>query len=246
MAETRRILITNDDGIDASGIIRLAAAAVKFGEVYVVAPDSQRSAMSHSITLRHSFDMYPAEFPVEGVKAFKSTGTPADCVRVGVLNIMKGNVDVVLSGINFGYNTATDMQYSATAGAAFEAAFQGVRAIAFSEGFKGCTEVTDRYLEEIIAELIDKPLDRGEIWNVNFPECPLSEYKGILRDRVLSSDSFYVDRYTEETIIDDNGNETNGTRYMVNGTYREPKQPGSDMEALIGGYISIGKARNIS
>lgn len=240
MNEKRRILITNDDGIDASGIIRLAAAAVKFGEVYVVAPDSQRSAMSHSITLRHSFEMYPADFPVDGVQAYKSTGTPADCIRVGILNIMHGDVDVVLSGINFGYNTATDMQYSATAGAAFEAAFQGVRAIAFSEGFNGCTEVTDHYLEEVIAELIDKPLGYGQIWNVNFPECPLSECRGILRDRFLSTQSFYVDRYNEEKLED------GGMRYTVNGTYREPREEGSDMTALIDKYVSIGIARNIS
>ena len=236
----RRILITNDDGIDSDGIIRLAAAAVKFGEVYVVAPDSQRSAMSHSITLRDKIDMYPVEFPVEGVKAYKSTGTPADCVRVGVLNIMQGDVDVVLSGINCGYNTATDMQYSATAGAAFEAAFQGKRAIAFSEGFSDLKEVTDTYLEEVIAELIDRPLSRGEIWNVNFPECPLDKCKGILRDRTLSKWSFYSDSYDETPIAD------GGISYRVNGTYREPREEGSDMTALIDGYISIGIAHNIS
>lgn len=237
---TRRILITNDDGIDSDGIIRLAAAAVKFGEVYVVAPDSQRSAMSHSITLRHEIDVFPAEFPVEGVKAFKSTGTPADCVRVGVLNVMQGNVDVVLSGINFGYNTATDMQYSATAGAAFEAAFQGKRAIAFSEGFNGVKEVTDHYLEEVIAELIDRPLEFGQIWNVNFPECTLDKCKGILRDRTLSHWSFYKDSYDEEKLPG------GGIRYRVNGAYREPREEGSDMTALIDGYVSIGIAQNIS
>lgn len=237
---TRRILITNDDGIDADGIIRLAAAAVKFGEVWVVAPDSQRSAMSHSITLRDKIDVYPTDFPVASVKAYKSTGTPADCVRVGVLNIMQGDVDVVLSGINFGYNSATDMQYSATAGAAFEAAFQGKRAIAFSEGFNGIKETTDRYLEEVIAELIDEPLEFGQIWNVNFPECPLEKCKGILRDRKLSHWSFYTDRYDEEKLED------GGIRYRVNGTYREPREEGSDMTALIDGYVSIGIAQNIS
>ena len=122
----RKILITNDDGIDSDGIIRLAQVAKEFGEVYVVAPDGQRSAMSHSITLRHSIEAWEVEFPVEGVKAYACNGTPGDCVRIGVLNIVPGRPDNVFSGINYGYNVATDLQYSATAGAAFEAAFQKV------------------------------------------------------------------------------------------------------------------------
>ncbi len=79
-----RILVTNDDGIYAGGLIRLAEAALKFGEVWVVAPDSERSAASHSVTLRHPLDVYPiTDFPVKGVKAFSCSGMPVDCVRVG-------------------------------------------------------------------------------------------------------------------------------------------------------------------
>ena len=98
----RKILITNDDGIESDGIARLAEAAKEFGEVWIVAPESQRSAASHSITLRHPIDVLPHDFPVEGVHAFSCSGTPGDCVRVGSLNIMPVKPDVVLSGINFG------------------------------------------------------------------------------------------------------------------------------------------------
>ena len=84
----KKILITNDDGITSDGIIRLAKAAKEFGTVYVVAPEDQRSAMSHSITLRHSFEAWKVDFPVEGVHAYACNGTPADCVRIGVLNIV--------------------------------------------------------------------------------------------------------------------------------------------------------------
>ena len=130
------ILITNDDGIEADGLIRLAEAAKEFGEVWVVAPKRERSAASHSITLRRHIDVYPHnDFPVEGVKAYHCSGKPADCVRVGALAVMPEKPDLVLSGINYGYNSATDIQYSATVGAAFEAAFQGIHAIALSEGF---------------------------------------------------------------------------------------------------------------
>ena len=76
----KKILITNDDGIQSDGLIRLATMATELGEVWVVAPDGQRSAMSHSITLRDSFDAWEVEFPVAGVHAYACSGTPADCV----------------------------------------------------------------------------------------------------------------------------------------------------------------------
>ena len=143
----KKILITNDDGIQSDGLIRLATMATELGEVWVVAPDGQRSAMSHSITLRDSFDAWEVEFPVAGVHAYACSGTPADCVRIGVLNIVPGKPDHVFSGINYGYNMASDLQYSATVGAAFEAAFQKIHTIAFSEGSSEVHEVTDRYLK---------------------------------------------------------------------------------------------------
>ena len=191
----RRILITNDDGITADGLIRLAAAAQKYGEVWVVAPDAQRSAASHSITLHSHIDVYPHDFPVAGVHAFSCSGTPGDCVRVGSLNVMPQKPDAVLSGINYGYNVASDIQYSATAGGAFEAAFQGYTAISLSEQACPCHEVTDAFLDQILTELIDRRPDTGQIWNVNFPGCPLAECKGILRDRRVSRGMFYRDPY---------------------------------------------------
>ena len=126
-----RILVTNDDGICAHGIVRLAEAAKKLGEVTVIAPEHECSAMSHHITLRRNMIMKRHDFPVEGVKAFSCTGSPADCVRVGCLYLLPRKPDVVLSGVNHGWNVATDIQYSATAGAAMEAAFQEIPAIAF-------------------------------------------------------------------------------------------------------------------
>ena len=187
----KKILISNDDGIMAKGIIRLSLVAKKFGEVYVVAPDSERSAMSHSLTLRRNLKVWEVDFPVEGVKAYACDGKPADCVRLGVLNIVPGKPDVVLSGINYGFNVAGDIQYSATAGAAFEGAFQGIHSIAFSEDSKNIHEVTDKYIEDILRELLDKPLGVNEIWNVNFPACHIDECQGILEDRIVSTDNFY-------------------------------------------------------
>ena len=236
----RKILITNDDGIEADGIIRLAKAAVKFGEVWVVAPEGQRSAMSHSVTLRHSFEARQVAFPVEGVHAYACSGTPADCVRIGVLNIVPGKPDHVFSGINYGYNVASDLQYSATAGAAFEAAFQKIHTIAFSEDFTDNHEVTDCYLEQIMGELIDLPLGNKEIWNVNFPGGFIADCKGILYDREVSCDDFYQDHYLETKISEGR------ISYMVEGVRNYAAKENTDLRAVLDGFVSVGKVTNIS
>ncbi|MBR3448379.1 MAG: 5'/3'-nucleotidase SurE [Oscillospiraceae bacterium] len=236
----RSILITNDDGICADGLIRLAKAAQDFGEVFVIAPETQRSAASHSITLHSHIDVFPHDFPVAGVHAFSCSGTPADCVRV-CLNLMPQAPDTVLSGINYGYNVATDIQYSATAGAAFEAAFQGWHAIALSENACECHEVTDAYLQDVLAELLEQKLGYGQILNVNFPGCKLEECGGILFDRTVSRRMIYRDRYNVIEKLPEGG-----LRLMVEGEYHEDGEDGTDFQAVMSGYISIGIAENIS
>lgn len=236
----RKILITNDDGIDSDGIVRLARVAIEFGEVWVVAPDSQRSAMSHSVTLRHSIEAWKVDFPVPRVHAYACDGKPADCVRIGALNIVPEKPDHVFSGINYGYNLASDLQYSATAGAAFEAAFQKIHAIAFSEDACEIHEVTDRYLKEIMVELLNKPLGINQIWNVNFPGCRLVECNGILRDREISADAFYKDRYIENTVSEGK------ISYMVEGIRNYNASEGTDLKAIFDNCVSIGIATNIS
>ena len=235
-----KILVTNDDGILAEGIIRLAELAKEFGEVWVVAPDGQRSATSHSLTLRHPFETWEVEFPVPGVKAYACNGQPADCVRVGVLNIVPGKPDLILAGINFGYNVGSDIQYSATAGAAFEASFQKIHTIAFSEGIEGEHKVTDRYIREILADLMEKPLPPGKIWNVNFPECEPEICKGVLYDRKVSTDEFYKDRYRETH------NPDGSVSYMVDGQRNWVASEGTDLKAILDGYVSVGIVTNIS
>ena len=235
-----RILITNDDGIEADGLLRLCRCAAGLGEVWIVAPALERSAASHSITLRTHIDIYPYDYPIEGVKAFSCSGTPGDCIRVGIPNVMDEKPDLILSGINRGYNVASDIQYSATCGAAFEAEFLGYRAIALSEGMNGTHEVTDAMLSEIMSEVVEyEPRDR-QIINVNFPDCPLSEYKGILRDRTVSHGSIFHDVYHPVENLKDGG-----IRYTVEGTPGRPGEPGSDLDAVMSGYISIGYAHNI-
>ncbi len=239
MERNRKILITNDDGIDSDGLRRLVKEAVKFGEVWVVAPDGQRSAVSHSITLHKHLDVYPYDFGIEGVHAFSCTGMPADCVRVGSISVMPYKPDVVITGINDGYNAATDIQYSATVGGAMEAAFQGYPAIAFSEG-RERHEVTDRCLHDVLEELIDQIPGEGKVINVNFPECTWEQYRGILRDRKASKGVFFLDSYP---LLEELSN--GGKRYMVHGERQYEADEGTDLRALYDGYISIGLISNL-
>lgn len=236
----RRILLTNDDGIYAGGLHRLAKAAKEFGEVWIVAPDRERSASSHSITLHTSLDVFPHDFPIPDVRAFLCSGTPGDCVRVGCLHVLPRKPDVVIAGINYGYNAGTDLQYSGTAGAAFEGSFQGCRAIAVSEAAHPRHEAADAWLREVLAELIDEAPDAGRIINVNFPSCALSDCRGILRDRTVSRGTFYRDSYRVREKLPGGGR-----RLMVEGEYNEDAEEGTDMRAIADGYVSVGFVYNV-
>lgn len=233
-----RILVVNDDGIKAPGIQRLAEMARKFGEVWVVAPDSQCSAMSHRITVRADLVVKKEAIPVEGVFAYSVSGTPADCVKVAVQHILPERPDVVFSGINSGYNAGVDLLYSGTVGAAMEALSEGIPAIAFSSENECGYDVVDEYLYSIASELMEEKLPANEIWNVNFPCCPLSEFKGILRDRKPAQTQFYLDHYEKKEQPD-------GSIILSGaGVPITEGEEGTDIEAVLAGYISIGKVRN--
>ena len=240
MRQSRNILITNDDGIESDGLVRLAKIASGFGRVWVIAPDGQRSAASHSITVREPIDIFPCSFPVEGVRAYKCSGTPADCVRIGILHLLPVRPDILLSGINLGYNMAADIQYSGTVGAAFEAERHGVPAIAFSEGTGDDHSLTDQELPGILGMLINRKPSAGQVYNVNFPQCSPEECKGILEDRTVSRDGVYLERYMETDKLP-NG----GSRLRVNGIYNDRSKEGTDLHAVLDQYISISLIRNI-
>ncbi len=235
----RKILVANDDGIDSEGIARLAKLAKKFGEVWVVAPARQFSAMSHSATFWEPVDVWPVDFPVEGVHAYCTSGTPSDCVSVGLNCVVPGGPDVVFCGINAGYNIASDIQYSATVGAALEAANHRIHTIAFSESHIGNHEITDKYIEEIATKLIDMPLGKNEIWNVNFPDCSVEECKGIKYDCIVSQDDFCVGY----DLVSKDGDKIS---YKVNFERDWSGSEGTDLAAIIGNYVSVSKVKNYS
>ena len=239
---SKRILITNDDGISAGGIRKLAEIAYRFGEITIVAPDTQRSAVSHHCIFSRPLILRDYDFGLEGVKAYTLDGTPADCVRVGISAVMDGKPDIVLSGINHGYNISSDIQYSGTVGAALEAAFLGVPSIAVSYGdheFR-LTDIVDRYLPELLEEYMEKPLPANQIWNINFPFCTADECRGILRDAAMNTEYFYDDQYMKEKIDDHTWSVTDNVRRIWQGP------EGSDLYAMINKYIAVGKVTNLT
>ena len=233
----KRILITNDDGILSRGIVRLAEAAREFGEITVVAPETEQSAKSHSITIGRALTVTPRPFPVPGATAWSCDGTPSDCVRMALAYILPEPPDLVLSGINYGYNIAADIQYSGTVGAAMEAAHEGIPAIALSEPYHPDHSVTDRYLAQVLAELIDCRPGRDAIVNVNFP---LGTCKGILTGRIVSAGSPYKSCFLPSEKQPDGS-----VALTPEACPDEACEEGTDMRAVLDQYVSIGIVRNI-
>jgi 5'-nucleotidase len=163
-----RILVSNDDGIYSPGIRALAEVAKEFGEVRVVAPDVEQSAMGHAITISRPLTYHATA--INGLEGYRVNGTPADCVALGAH--LWQEVDLVLSGINLGLNLGHNIWHSGTVAAAKQAAFLDIQAIAFSAPYEGTPpdyEVLKPFIRDIIARLIEDPLP---LVNVNLPNNP--------------------------------------------------------------------------
>jgi 5'-nucleotidase len=164
---TSGILLTNDDGIYSSGITALEEALAPVGNVFTVAPDREMSATSHRITLHR-----PLRYEQIGSKRYAVEGSPADCIILGCLRILKHRPALVISGVNRGLNLGDDINYSGTVSAAFEAALQGIPAIAVSTfaaertDFKSAARVTAR----LALRVIEHGLPPDVVLNVNFPQ----------------------------------------------------------------------------
>lgn len=175
-----RILVTNDDGIDAPGLRVLAAALRPLGEVVVVAPERERSAVSHAITMYDPLRAWRADF--DGCIAWAVSGMPADCVLLAVRELLAAPPDVVASGINRGANLGEDVWYSGTVSAAMEGAVVGVPSIAVSTAAMGPTDHWDyRAAAEWAQRLVPLAAERlapGTILNVNVPNLPPEQIAG--------------------------------------------------------------------
>jgi 5'-nucleotidase len=179
-ASRPRILVTNDDGIYAEGLAVLRDALAEVGQVLVVAPERPRSASGHAITLHKPLRIEPVRLPWGG-EGFATSGTPSDCVVLGIFALMDGACDVVVSGINLGPNLGEDLTYSGTVSAAMEGAICGRPAIAVSVAdyerpdYGPAARFTARLVRRVLAE----GLPTDTLLNVNVPNLPEDEIAGV-------------------------------------------------------------------
>lgn len=228
-----RILVTNDDGIQAPGLQVLEAIAKQFSDdVWVVAPESEQSATSHSLTVRRPLRMRHLE-----ERRFSVDGTPTDCVVVAISKVMAGRKpDLVLSGVNHGSNLGEDVTYSGTVAAAMEAALLGIPAMALSLARRGDNDfrwpTVERYAPEVIGRVAAVGFAPDMLVNVNFPDLPADRVRGL---RVCAQGR----RDVETEVVE--GVDPGGRPYIWIGDYMrdESLDPESDLGAVQDGYVAI-------
>ena len=243
-----RILITNDDGINAPGLEVMHEIAVALagadGEVWTVAPAFEQSGVGHCISFTQ-----PMMVSQMAERRYAVQGSPADCVLVGVHDILKDTLpDLVLSGVNRGNNSAENAVYSGTVGAAMEAALQGVPAIALSQYYGPANRDLDDQFEaarvhglSTLQRLLEKGVwskdDYGIFYNINFPPVPAADVKGLksAHQGFRRDMGFGVEPHLSPS----------GRRFLwVTGApQQQPTSPGSDADVNLAGYISVTPMR---
>jgi 5'-nucleotidase len=193
-----KILVSNDDGIDAPGIYALVQELKRIGSVTVVAPDKQQSAVGHAITM--NFPLRAKEFKKNGVLfGYAVEGTPADSVKLAVKALLKQKPDLVVSGINHGSNTAISIIYSGTVSAATEGTILGIPSIAISLTTYGPADFryAAKFARRLVLLVARKGIPDGTLLNVNVPPLPENEIRGIVvtrQGRAVWNDSFDIRR----------------------------------------------------
>lgn len=222
-----RILVSNDDGYHSEGIHVLADALEALGEVWVVAPDRENSAVSHALTLHR-----PLRILCLSERRYAVDGTPTDCVTLGICQIMKEHPpDLVVSGINFGANMGDDVHYSGTVSAAFEAAIMGIPAIAVSQvlGENFSFVPAGQVAHHLAALVLERGLPSGTLLNVNVPPKPP---QGLRFTRLGKR------RYTEG-VVEDTDPRGRLCYWIGGGDPVWEPLPGSDYAAVAEGFASV-------
>ena len=243
-----RILLTNDDGINAPGLEVLAGIAAEIagpeGEVWTVAPAFEQSGVAHCISYSH-----PMAIAKLGPRRYAAEGSPADCVLAGIHDVLEGTrPDLVLSGVNRGNNSAENALYSGTLGGAMEAALQGLPAIALSQflgpetdGLADPFEAARTHGAAVVRRLLERGLWDGEdyrlFYNINFPPVPAASVKGhkVAAQGFRRDTSFGVEPHISPS----------GRRFLWirGGAQQSPTLPGTDAAVNLDGYISVTPMR---
>jgi 5'-nucleotidase len=228
------ILITNDDGVMAPGILSLVEAVKDLGKVVVVAPDKPQSGMGHAITIGLPLRLHPVSI-FEGVEAWQCSGTPVDCVKLAVDKVLHRKPDICLSGINHGANHSINVIYSGTMSAAVEAAIESIPSAGFSlldhsveADFTGAR----KYARLLVQQMLRTKLDKHTVLNVNIPAVPVELIKGvrICKQAYAKYEEDFVER-----------SDPNGKKYFwLTGEFVNfDKGRDSDVWALEHNYVSV-------
>ena len=235
MGNKKLILVTNDDGYEAKGIAALIEAMKSLGDIIVVAPDEAQSGMSHAITVKHPLRIKKIK-EEEGLRIYAVNGTPVDCVKLAINQILDSKPDIIVSGINHGSNSSTSILYSGTMGAALEGSVNLIPSIGFSHtvyDHECDMDASKQYAQQITAKVLENGLPRNICLNVNIPEGGYNDINGIKVCRQT------MGQWKEEfdRRIDPIGKEY----FWLTGKYinHEPEAIDTDEWALKNKYISI-------
>ena len=228
------ILVVNDDGVTAPGIMNLVEAVKDLGKIVVVAPDKPQSGMGHAITIGQPLRLHKVT-SFENIEAYSCTGTPVDCVKLAVDKVLHRKPDLCLSGINHGANHSINVIYSGTMSAAVEAAIESIPSAGFSlldysieADFSG----SRKYARIIVEKMLSTKMDKHTVLNVNIPQLPPDHLKGlkICRQAYAKYEEDFIERQ------DPNGR----LYYWLTGEFVNfDKGKDTDVWALNNGYVSV-------
>jgi len=231
-----RILLTNDDGINAPGLYVLAKIAAQLSDdIWICAPSEEQSGAGHSLTLTR-----PVRLHQHAPKRFSVTGTPTDAVTMGLKKVLPGPPDLILSGVNRGANLGDDVTYSGTVSAALEGALAGVRSIALSQvytrenaGSDVSFAAAEAWGAKVIGPLLNEPFASRTLVNVNFPAVAAADVRGIKVARQGFHD------YARGSLVE--SVDPRGFPYFWFGLHGIEHTPGheTDLEAIADGFISV-------
>lgn len=229
------ILITNDDGVTAPGINALIAVMSKIGEVVVVAPDKPQSGMGHAITTNETLYLNKISLENDPITIYSCSGTPVDCIKIAVNEVLKRKPDLCVSGVNHGSNSSINVIYSGTMSGAIEAGIEGIPAIGFSLldfDWNANFEEIKPFIKKITLEVLQKKLPQDVVLNVNFPKLKQEEIKGIKICR--QAKAFWQEKFHKRKTPQGRD------YYWLSGEFINQDQ-GEDTDewALNNGYISI-------
>ncbi|SIQ88192.1 5'/3'-nucleotidase SurE [Maribacter ulvicola] len=231
------ILVTNDDGITAPGLRMLISIMKKIGDVVVVAPDSPQSGMGHAITLDTALfsKKMKIDLDQDAIDEYSCSGTPADCVKLALQEILPKKPDICVSGINHGSNSSINVIYSGTMSAAVEAGIEGIPAIGFSlcdYSWNADFSQAQGFIHTIVSEALENGIPKGTVLNVNIPKLTKEELRGIKICRQAKAN--WKEKFDKRT------NPMGKDYYWLTGEF-ELLDKGEDTDewALANGYISV-------